>query len=250
MRGWLPRKRLILAVHRWLGLLSAVFLVVLALTGLALNHSERLGLNQVTIDNRLILKRYGMTQAADITAFRIHDNDTLVHIDNRILLNGEPLAESGLPVGIYQGDAFSVVASADQLIYLNSDGELVELLPVTQLPFSRLLHLGTGDSGAPVLVAAEGQWQPDPDWLEFRPYTGPYTVDSLVSIDLNESARQELLEAYQGSGPSLYRVLLDLHSGRLFGWGGRTAMDLAALAILLLVSSGISGWLRQSRRLG
>ena len=38
-----------------------------------------------------------------------------------------------------------------------------------------------------------------------------------------------------------YLVLLDLHSGRLFGAQGELVMDLAAICLLILAASGI--WL-------
>ena len=56
----LPRKRTLLAWHRWMGIASAAFLVVLSLTGLVLNHSEFLRLDQIHIRSGLILKRYGI----------------------------------------------------------------------------------------------------------------------------------------------------------------------------------------------
>ncbi|NDV61615.1 PepSY domain-containing protein [Puniceicoccales bacterium CK1056] len=246
MKKWFPRKRLILAFHKWLGILSAVFLVILSLTGLALNHTERLGLNNVTIDNAFILKRYGMQSGSDIQTYRIHETATLSHLENQLFYNGEPLANAGPPVGILEGSPFTVIATPDQLVYLTESGELIEQIRPEELPYDQLLHLGRDATGNPVLVAASGQWQPDPDWLEFLEFKGPFSVNPLSESNLDPDVRAAILANYQGRGPTLYRVILDLHAGRLFGWGGRTLMDLSAIAILLLVSSGISGWLRRS----
>ena len=99
----------------------------------------------------------------------------------------------------------------------------------------------------PVLISADGNWTPDADWLEFDRYQGAYSVSPLATTVLSPAQSDAILEAFQGGGVSLYRALLDLHSGRLFGWGGRTAMDLSAIAILLLVTSGIGGYYRKSR---
>jgi uncharacterized iron-regulated membrane protein len=46
----------------------------------------------------------------------------------------------------------------------------------------------------------------------------------------------------------LERVLLDVHSGRIFGRYGPLAMDLAALALAVLALSGIWIYLRTLRR--
>lgn len=246
MRLALPRKRTILVAHRWLGVISAVFLVSLSLTGLALNHTERLGLNNVRIKNGLILSRYGMAAGSDILSFRIHGFDTLSHLEGQLFYNSEPLAPGMLPVGIYEGGAFSVVATPGALVYLTPDGQLIERIEANQLPFAEIQFIASGPAGESLLVTDSGQWKADTDWIDFASYSGSFSVEPLPSVQPDKSLREAILEQHQGNGLSLYRVLLDLHSGRLFGWGGRTVMDLTAVAILLLVSSGIAGWLRKS----
>ncbi|MDP4879953.1 MAG: PepSY domain-containing protein, partial [Opitutales bacterium] len=80
----LPRKRTILAWHRWMGFASALFLLVLSVTGLLLNHTERLGLDDITIRNSMILDRYGMAAGNEITAYRIHESNTIAHLDGQL----------------------------------------------------------------------------------------------------------------------------------------------------------------------
>ena len=244
----LPRKRTILAWHRWLGIVSALFLLSLSITGLALNHTEFLKLDQMQIKSSFILDRYGMAGGAEIEAYRIHESDTLAHLDGQLFYNNTALASASRPLGIIEGDPISVVATETQLIYLTTDGELVEAIDSSQLPYSTLTAVGTTSDGHPLLISTEGNWTPDADWIEFDPYQAAYNVSPLETITLDEATTDALLDAFQGGGVSLYRVLLDLHSGRLFGWGGRTAMDLSAVAIIILITSGIGGWLRKSRR--
>ncbi|MDQ8207142.1 PepSY-associated TM helix domain-containing protein [Coraliomargarita sp. SDUM461003] len=243
-----PRKRVILAWHRWMGLVSALFLVVLSITGLALNHTERLGLDTIQLKHSWVLRRYGMAAGSEIEAYRIHTSDTLAHLNGQLFYNGQPLTSAATPLGIIEGDPITVVATAHRLIYLSRDGQLIESLHHSQLPYSKLIAVGRSPDGRPILVAEGANWSPDADWLEFEAYSDSYQVSPLTQTELLPSQTTALLEAFQGGGVSLYRVLLDLHAGRIFGWAGRTVMDLTALAILLLVSSGIAGWLRKSRR--
>lgn len=247
MKLKLPRKRTILALHRWLGLGAALFLVSLSLTGLALNHTESLKLDQIQLRNGLILERYGMANGNDIAAYRIHQSHTLAHLDGTLFYDGRSLGSAEQPLGIFEDAQLTAVATPLQLIYLSAAGEVIETLSAAQLPYDQLQAMGHSESGRPVLVADNGRWTPDADWIELQAYSGSYRVDPLLTTELSPEQSAAILEAFQGGGVSLYRVLLDLHSGRLFGWGGRTAMDLSALAILLLVSSGIAGWLRKSR---
>ena len=247
MKMHLPRKRAILAFHRWLGLLSATFLLILSITGFALNHTEWFRLDHVKIQNSMILKRYGMIGGEAIQSYRLNDKNTVSVVNDRIFLNQEPITDSGKIVGIFEGDAINVVVTVPYLIMFTVDGEWVETLGTGQLPFENLRAMGYTSEGQAVLVAENGNWIADKDWLNFNPYKETYTVQPLVSILLDPSQESALLMAYQGGGVSLYRFLLDVHSGRFLGWGGRTAMDLTAVAIVILISSGIGGWLRKSR---
>jgi hypothetical protein len=244
----IPRKRAILAAHRWLGLVSALFLVVLALTGLLLNHAERLGLRDIKVKSSILLGQYDMLGKGDISSFRIGDSDVLSHLDNGLYFNGVHCATSGPVVGIHEGEAFLVVASNDQLTYLTVEGELIEVVSTSFLPFEEILYLGDSESTHPVVVSSTGQFLPDSDWLAFTKHDGDFRVSPLEEFNPEGDLLDAVLEYHQGQGLSLYRVLLDLHAGRLFGWGGRTAMDLTAVAILVLVFSGIAGWLRKARR--
>jgi len=247
MRVPLPRKRTILLVHRWLGILSALFLMVLALTGLALNHTERLGLNRITLGSPWLLSLYGMSPAEGIRSWRINESDTLSWHEENYFYNDRELASAGPLVAILEAGELTVIVAADGLLYLTPEGELVERVPVLGLPFGDIQAAGRSPSGYPLLSTDSGLWQPYPDWLDFAPYTGEFNPAPQEPVSTPADVRQAILAAFRGEGLTLYRVLLDLHSGRLFGWGGRTVMDLSAIAILLLVSSGIGGWLRKSR---
>lgn len=244
----IPRKRAILAAHRWLGLVSALFLVVLAVTGLLLNHAEPLGLHDIKVRSSILLRQYDMLGKGDIRSFRVGESGIISHLDRSLYYNGIHCTASGPVVGIHEGEAFFVVATADQLTYLAEDGELIEAVSTSVLPFEEILYLGMSESADPVVVSHEGQFLPDDDWLAFTKYDGTFSVSPLEESASSGDIMDAVLEHHQGQGLSLYRVLLDLHAGRLFGWGGRTAMDLSAVAILILVGSGIAGWLRKARR--
>jgi len=245
----LPRKRTLLAWHRWLGFAATVFLVILSLTGLALNHTERLKLDQIVLRSEWILNQYGMAGGSQIRSYRISETDTISYLDGQLFFNQAPLLASEAPVGLALEPQFTLVVCPNALIYLTPDGELIEKLPRNQLPMAdSIQQIGQSPEKRPILATASGVWSTDENWLNFESYDGSYTVTPLPLAQLNPIQEARLLEAFQGEGITLYRVLLDLHSGRLFGWGGRTVMDLTAIAILLLIASGLAGYFRRTRR--
>lgn len=248
MRQDRPGRRILMGVHRWTGALAAIFLVMLAVTGLCLNHAQSLNLHGVRVSWPFLLKKYNMASAADIESLRIDAANTLSILDNGLYYNGGYVTDCGALTGIHLDQHFLVVVTDEGLILLTAEGELVEVLQLADLPFGVPKLVGIEDSGRPVLVTDTGNWIPDADWLEFTEYGGEFTMQSPVRMETDAATRDSILFHYQGKGPTLYRILLDLHSGRLIGWGGRTIMDLTALAILILAISGISAWRRKPQK--
>lgn len=63
-------------------------------------------------------------------------------------------------------------------------------------------------------------------------------------------ADQELLrfqQLFRGRILPWERVILDLHSGRIFGPWGPWLMDAAAILLLFLAGSGVSIWWKRQR---
>jgi hypothetical protein len=71
-------------------------------------------------------------------------------------------------------------------------------------------------------------------------------VEWVERYTLSKKEKENLLIAYRGNGLKLERVILDLHSGRIFGQYGIYIMDAAAIALLWLSLSGV--WVWSSRR--
>lgn len=71
---------------------------------------------------------------------------------------------------------------------------------------------------------------------------------AVLDLDQRAVTTPLLLEWYginsSGRWLSLERILLDVHSGRIFGHYGPWLMDGAALMLLILAATGIIGWLR------
>jgi uncharacterized iron-regulated membrane protein len=61
---------------------------------------------------------------------------------------------------------------------------------------------------------------------------------------------EAISHAYRGSGLTLERILLDLHTGRLFGPAGVALINIASILLLVLIFSGIVLWISRARANG
>ncbi len=184
----------------------------------------------------------------EIRSYQIHGSEQLIHFGDTLYYNEQKIVKGDYPLSILEGSMLTAIVTSHSVVQITRSGELVESMNTDQLPFTEIIFAGRNKENNPVLRTDEGDYEADADWIDLTPYKGNFLIEPLSELDLSTAEKEAFSKRFQGDGVSLYRVILDLHSGRLFGIGGRTMMDLSALAILLLILSGMSGWLRKSKR--
>lgn len=231
-------KSAVMIWHQRIGAVAAALVVVLALSGLALNHSTALGLNRQHLNMSWLMRWYGLAQDETGLAYQAGEH-WVMGIKGGIYLDGELLPHRLKDLaGAVATDQMLIVAGRNEILLLAQDGALIERIaalpgPVLQLGLTqdRRIAIATPQerifsSGAEML-----DWRPDvaggAQWSQ--PVNSPEHLLSRASADL--------------PGVSLERLLLDVHSGRILGQYGPWLMDGAAVLLLGLAASGIYGWL-------
>ena len=240
-------RRFVLVWHRRLGLAAAPFVLLLVATGVLLNHTDRLGLDRRVAGGEWLLSWYGIDSAAPTEGFAAGDS-WISQAGDRIWLDSAPVAESAAPLAGAVWSAPLVAMATTEAVYLFApDGALVEKAVPVGVP-GPLTGVAAATGGALVLRTASGAWAGDLDLAEWRPVAGSAPPAAWARPQpLPSGIAAGIAQARRGAGLPWERVLLDLHSGRLFGALGPLIMDLAAVALLLLAASGLYNWLRSRR---
>lgn len=90
--------------------------------------------------------------------------------------------------------------------------------------------------------------QADADFLRWTPRReGADDVGWSLPVQLDIDQRRALAEQYRARILPYERVLLDVHSGRIFGRYGPSVMDAAALLMVFLAGTGVLIWLKRKR---
>lgn len=231
-------------VHRVLGLVSALFVLLLALTGLALNHTHRLDLDDRHVAPDWLLDWYGVRAAPEPVSYEAGGR-RVTRLGRQLWVGSEPVLER-VPAlaGAVESGRFLVAALGGEVALFTADGSLVERLgPEAGVP-GGIQRMGALEDGGIVVEtprgafrtdAAFGGWQPaavdGADWS--RPSTLPAEL------------RRRLERAWRGRGLTLERVLLDLHSGRVLGRFGVWLMDAMAAIFVFLAATGLWIWTRR-----
>ena len=235
-------------LHRLTGFIVILYLLLLAITGILLNHAAQLDLDKKFITREWLLRFYAIGPREPPVAYT-DAGSWLTLIDDRLYFNERelPLRSAAL-LGLVKLDEAYVAALPDALLLLTADGDIIEKITALNGLPDAPQKLGKRNAELFIISTPNGSYGNTARigaWHNVTP--GDETWSS--PEPLPESLRQRLLSLYRGSGLSMERVLLDLHSGRILGRGRIIIVDMVAALLILSALSGVSMWYKKRKML-
>jgi hypothetical protein len=234
--------------HRYMGLGAALVAVLVAITGILLNHTEDFDFDSRHVQADWILDWYGIEPPEDLLSFPLADRHVTLMGEHLYLDRKEIDGEYRDLVGaVLMGDIF-VVAVSNSILLLTPRGELIERLRGEDGVPAGMKRIGTDAQGALVVEGSHVLYRADSDFLRWQHadspspairWARPGTLEPQLKLSLQNHFRGEVLP--------VERLILDLHSGRFFGRLGPWVVDAAAVLITLLALSGTWIWLKRRR---
>jgi hypothetical protein len=234
LRPWLWRW------HRRTGLAAAIILVLVTVTGVFLNHTSELSLQKKFVGQAWLLSLYGIPEP-ELVSFELADTSITGDEKGQLYRGVTSLASCrGGLVGASVYAAGFIVACQQELLFFDEQGRLAEKVsaiyglptPVEQL----------GKCAETLCIRTpKRMFELDIEQLSFVPVAGVRPVWS-EPIQLLGPVREAIYAASREQGLSWERVMLDVHSGRLFGTLGVWVVDAAAIVLLFLALSGFVLW--------
>ena len=230
--------------HRYVGVTAALFVVLLSITGLALNHADELELDKRYIENTVILDLYNIRAPTGPPSFPAVGH-WISQWENMLFLDHQPLGEfDGELLGAISSNKMFILALPNRLLLFTSKGELIEQLAGEQGVPAGMRRIGVLDDGRIAVRGAHGIYLSDTDFLDWQETQQPVNnIHWSVAQALPTALYNAVVDQYRGQVLSMERVLLDLHSGRFFGPNGIYVMDMAAVLLLFLAMSGTWIWI-------
>jgi PepSY-associated transmembrane protein len=230
--------------HRRLGLLLVFFIIILAVTGIMLNHTNALQLGHTKVTNAIVLSLYEINPHSPILSYQTKEHifsqlDEQIYFDHKKLLS----VKQQLRGVTNTGEIIILVLSQD-VILLSREGELIDRYALAQK--TEIEHIGIYQNKVIIKMMDQTIWQADDDIINWLPVES-MQMTWAPPIQIKDNLKQQLLEQYRGEGLPLERIVLDIHSGRIFGKPGVFVMDAVAIIMLFLSLSGI--WMWWQRRL-
>jgi len=233
--------------HRTLGAGAAGFILFMVLSGLLINHANDLGMSQRHVSQSFLLNWYGLEAPENINSFST-GQDWLSFAGSQLYFNDNPVSAISNGVGAISSGEMLIAAGSEELLLLDTNGNLIERLPWEAPGGGPIESIGVHGNGSVVIKSEDQLWLADAELLGWQPAQAPLVAMAWSSPgSAPEALHQAITRHYRGDGVSMERLLLDLHSGRIFGPLGILVYDLLALAVGFLAISGLVVWLRGRR---
>ena len=233
-------------IHKWhrkIGITAAFFVMLLVITGLLLNHTDKLNLQSIFVKSDMLLDWYHIQPKGKASGFMINKH-WVSQINSRIYFDQRELADHiDNLIGVVELNDEFVVALDGSLLILTLSGELVEGLAGAEGVPAGIKSIGLSEEGELVIRAAHGDYLADLDATEWQEEEG-LTVNWSEAQEIPKDLYDQLLILYRGKGLPLERVILDIHSGRILGYAGVLLVDFMAILFLLLAMSGVWMWVK------
>ncbi|MBT5032087.1 MAG: hypothetical protein HOM55_07300 [Proteobacteria bacterium] len=245
---WVPRRRStrnLIKAHSLIGLFSAALVVVLVITGWALNHNDGLALGARHIKNDWILDLYRISEKPGVQEIS-SQGLVLATIDDAVFLDAIfLLSTDDTLLGIASYNDVAHVFSSSLVRMYTEQGELIEtaILPATisavgaLIDSTLVLELEGGGITGLSLVSFQ---------LELPSTSLPTRWQAFAKRD--NPSYPSIVAGWRERRLTLEQALLDIHSGRIFGSIGVWLVDLFGLLLLVLASTGLIVRFRRRRR--
>lgn len=253
--------RVMRLLHRYGGLVTALVIVIVSVTGILLVHKKELGLNKVSVPLpgsqspmapdawsavvpvggspvvgtkqgvfRQSDEGWGLTLPAPVRRLHLHDGTIYA------------CAKDGLHGSSDGGATWRTILPKAEVTVLHFAAG--ETLAATTKGIVRLRGEGKGEE----LIRFPGKGM---EVRELMPFAGGYLVvakEGIYTLTSEGGLVPAVLPAgKKGRSVELQKLVTDLHTGAIIGGWGMVLADLAAVGLVLLTISGIWLWYRPWR---
>lgn len=251
-----PRQNLTMKLRKWhqrAGLAAFLFMTWLGATGLLINQSAPWGYDTLRIDWPWVTNGlYGLSAVPPQEGYKAGGH-WITKAGDAIVLDGEAVEYAmndphGMAMGEGPEQALLFIATRSSVVVLTEQGAIYDELRSPVLPVSEPQRLGTRDAdGAVVVAGADDAYASTDGGFTWQPADDVADVRWSEAEALAEAEREALMPFSQPS-MSVERVLLDVHSGQIFGDFGKWVVNIVGVLAIVLGITGVWMYWRMNRR--
>jgi hypothetical protein len=239
----------ILKFHRFLGLICFPFIILMASTGMVLNHTDDFKLSRIELRWNWLMSWYDMEKPKDLLVFS-ENNKIITQIGKRIYLNSKEILTSEQPliaIKAYKEEIFIILKN--KALIITPEGDLIEKIENHHGFPTPVDKCGIMDRSTLIIQSNDELFICDSDNLEFKTQTHSKGI-KWITADINPNQiSQELLNNYSGKGINAHKLITDLHNGFFFTSFGKYLLDIIGLLFIFLSGTGLWVYLAKSKNI-
>jgi hypothetical protein len=229
--------------HQRIGLFAFIFMGWLGFSGVLLNQSVSMGLDAIRVNSIVLMSMYGLHAEVPESGFRSGDHWLVTTTENTVLDDIALEQHIASPLGFVDVNnslgEILYVATSDKLTLLSPEGAVIEEQSGYMLPVGHIRSLGLLERDGRSYLALQGEnTYITEDGLTWNELDSPDQVTWSALANLSDEAKTDV-EPFSHPTVALEQVLIDLHSGRLFGAMGTTLINFVGVAAVLLSITGV-----------
>jgi hypothetical protein len=231
----------LLKFHKIIGLFVCLVLIHLSVTGIALNHTNKLNLNQTKISWDWLLNAYGISVPETKIAFSVEGK--IFHLTNsQIFMNTQSIMRSNdMLVGVINFDNQFIVSTNNSIISINKSGDFIKKIKLPENSLRKINKIGSYSDGI-IIEINEIKFMSDKNLENWVPKKNSGAVKWSTKISIPADMNNQIKTYYVGEGITIEQIILDLHSGVIFKSAGKFFMDIIALLLIFMSVSGVWIW--------
>lgn len=233
--------------HRYMGVAAALFTLIIAFTGILLNHTGDFDFHDTHVQSEWILDWYGIEAPEQLQSFALGERHITLMGDDLYLDRKEIDGDYRNLTGAVQRDDILVISVNNSILLLTPRGEIIERLKRSDGVPAGIEQIGIDAEGKISLRTLHEIYQPDNDFIRWQRHDDDSDIYWISPSPLDPNLKKLLQNHFRGEVLPVERVLLDLHSGRFFGKAGPWLFDIAAALLILLSLTGTWIWLKRRR---
>ena len=234
--------------HRYIGVSAALLLIIASITGIALNHTEDLELDQKFVHADWLLDWYGIEAPEELLSYAIGDRYLSLMGEHLYLNRREIEGQYNQLIGVVILKEMVIVATDQSILLLTPRGEIIERMRTEDGVPGGIKKIGLDQFNNLVVNGNHDFYQPDADFIKWnRVEVSESDIEWATTVAVPDKLKMSLRQHYRTEVLPIERVVLDMHSGRFLGSAGPWLMDAAAIALILLSLSGSWMWFKRRR---
>ncbi len=239
--------------HGRMGVIAASFVLLLAFTGLCLNHVSSWGLDTKALRSPVLLAVYGMAEVDSVVSYPLADA-YISEANGQLFYQAKAIdsCEGSLVGALEFGSTTApqiVVACGQELLLFSSAFQLIEKIGAAFGLPAAVQRIALADDEL-LIDTSRGLFFVDLNalsWTAVEEGDTPSSSQWSKVAQTPETLKRELAESIDREEITYERLLLDIHSGRILGEWGIYLVDAMALLFMLLAISGLVLW-RKGRK--